>query len=153
MTYTDIYTDTDIELLKKAIDISRQSQAKQRFCVGAVITDHNGSVIDTGYTGEIQETFHAEQAAIFKALQSGVNLTGSVIYTSMEPCSKRASSPLSCCDLIIEHKFSKVVYAYREPPVFVNCVGHDFLEQAGINVVEIKSLADQVKAINNHLLK
>jgi pyrimidine deaminase RibD-like protein len=47
---------------------------------------------------------------------------------------------------------SRVVLAWREPTIFVDCEGVELLRAANIDVVEIAELADEVKQINAHLL-
>jgi pyrimidine deaminase RibD-like protein len=142
------------DMLRKAIEISRKAYREYRFKVGAIIADDKGNIIETGYTGEISPDFHAEEAALHKARQNAhqPNLEDFIIYSSMEPCSKRASRPKSCCEHIIEAGIKTVVYAYREPPVFVACDGHNMLVAAQIEVIEVQDLADEVAALNAHLL-
>jgi diaminohydroxyphosphoribosylaminopyrimidine deaminase/5-amino-6-(5-phosphoribosylamino)uracil reductase len=45
-----------------------------------------------------------------------------------------------------------VVLAWREPSIFVDCEGVELLTAAGVEVIELPSLAERVKAINAHLL-
>ena len=53
---------------------------------------------------------------------------------------------------IIDAKFKKVVYAYREPAIFVDCEGHAMLEKAGLTVIENTVFAPLVIRQNAHLL-
>ncbi|NIL64802.1 hypothetical protein HCB39_27100, partial [Salinispora arenicola] len=46
----------------------------------------------------------------------------------------------------------RVVYALREPPLLAECHGTEVLRSSGIDVIEIGDLADQVRAINSHVL-
>lgn len=143
---------TDKEYLQQAIDESRKCTPESgSFCVGAVIVTADGAVYK-GYTHESGPHNHAEEEALAKAVAAGAELCGAVIYSSMEPCSQRASKPLSCSQLIINHGFRKCVYALAEPPVFVECRGGANLESAGIEVIVIDELASQVREINAHLI-
>jgi len=45
-----------------------------------------------------------------------------------------------------------VVYAWREPSVFVEATGAARLEAAGVTLVEIADLADRAREPNAHLL-
>ncbi len=152
-TYT-LHPDTtadDILYLREAIAESRHcTPCKTSYCVGAVIVTTDGRIF-RGYTHETSPTHHAEQEAIAKALAAGAELRGAAIYSSMEPCSKRASEPESCTQLIIRHGFSHVAFALYEPDCFVCCRGALTLREAGIDVRYYPSLESEVRAVNAHL--
>lgn len=151
MDYTIIKPE-DVKLLKEAIEESRKCVPSiSAYCVGAVIETLSGKLF-RGYTHETNDVNHAEEEAVAKALAAGEDLRGATIFSSMEPCSKRNSKPLSCSEIIIRHGFSKVVFAYYEPAHFVDCDGRQMLENAGIDVVVIEDLAGEVEAINSHIL-
>jgi 5-amino-6-(5-phosphoribosylamino)uracil reductase len=144
---------TDTEYLERAIELSRNSPpSPTAYRVGAVVVTPGGLVFE-GYTHETDAKNHAEEEAIAKAVAAGVNLCGSTIYASMEPCSTRASKPVSCSELIIRHGFGRVVFALSEPPLFAACTGAQMLADAGIEVVHIGHLAARVREINRHLLQ
>ena len=104
-----------------------------------------------GYTHETSATHHAEQEAIAKALAAGAPLRGATVYTSMEPCSQRASEPESCTELILRHGIARVFFALYEPDRFVECRGAQLLREAGVKVRCCPELADEVRAVNAHL--
>lgn len=144
---------TDREYLQMAVDESRKcTPSRGAYSVGAVIVTREGRVFK-GYTHETDPRNHAEEEAIAKAVAAGADLRGAAIYSSMEPCSTRASKPVSCSEHIIRNGFSKVVYALGEPPVFVRCSGASDLAAAGIEVMRMAELAPQVEDINRHLLE
>lgn len=143
----------DQKYLQMAVDESRKCvPAAGSYSVGAVIVTADGSLF-AGYTHETGPHNHAEEEAVAKAESAGANLRGAVIYSSMEPCSTRASKPVSCSQLIVQKEFRRVVYALGEPPVFVDCCGAAMLADAGIEVVHLPELAQQVREINAHLLE
>jgi pyrimidine deaminase RibD-like protein len=80
-------------------------------------------------------------------------LGGATIYSSLEPCSTRASRPRSCTELILASSISRIVFAWREPGLFVDCQGAELLRAAGRQVVEVPDLAHLVRRTNGHLLK
>jgi pyrimidine deaminase RibD-like protein len=146
-------TDLDREWLQRAIDLSRSCPpSPTAFSVGAIIVDNNNQVIATGYSREGNPRNHAEEAALAKTSAGDPRLALATIYTSLEPCSQRASRPRSCTDLIITAGIPRVVLAWREPTIFVDCEGVELLRAAGIDVTEIPELAHQVIAVNAHLL-
>lgn len=122
------------------------------YSVGAVLVTQAGGVFD-GYTGESAPDNHAEEEAIGKALAAGADLRGATIYSTIEPCSKRASKAVPCADLIIGHGMARVVYSLREPDRFARCEGVQKLIDAGVEVTELDGLASEVIALNSHILK
>nr|WP_206443322.1 dCMP deaminase [Candidatus Protofrankia californiensis] len=89
-----------------------------------------------------------------RALPSGPPASGSslTLYSSLEPCSARASRPRTCTEMIIEAGIRRVVFAWREPEVFVDCEGAEIMRRVGLDVVEVPGLAAAVRAVNAHLL-
>ena len=144
-------TEEDLAYLRLAISESRRcTPAPTSYRVGAVVVAADGRVF-RGYTHETSPTRHAEQEAVTKALQAGAELRGAAIYSSMEPCSTRASEPESCSQLILRHGFSRVVFALYEPDRFVCCRGALLLREAGVDVRAYPSLGEEVLAVNAHL--
>lgn len=142
----------DPSLLQLAIDLSRSCPPSARaFSVGAVIVDPSGAVIATGFSREVNPDEHAEELAIRRATENKRTLSGTVLYTSMEPCSVRLSGKTSCADRIISCGISLVVFALKEPPNFVRCEGVEKLRSHGVEVVELPEYAGLVAQINRHL--
>lgn len=127
--------------------------AASAFSVGAVIVDADGNEVSRGYSRETDAKVHAEESALAKVGDSECpRLAGATIYSTLEPCSERASRPLSCTRLIIEAGIPRVVLAWREPSLFVaDCQGAEMLERAGVEVVELAEFADAAKNLNSHL--
>ncbi len=141
----------DVALLKRAIELSRSCRpSATSYCVGAVVVTAKGEIFE-GYTHETSPTHHAEQEAIKKAEMAGVQLTGAVMYSSMEPCSVRSSEPESCSQIIIRHGFARAIFALYEPSCFVVCHGARNMRLAGVQVECIASLGDAVRQVNSHL--
>jgi pyrimidine deaminase RibD-like protein len=140
-------------LLRDAIELSRNAApSHEAFSVGSVIAASDGTVLATGYSRERGAHAHAEQVALEKAAEQRVDLHGTTLYTSLEPCSARRSDPRACTTRIIESGIRRVVFALREPPLFVEGRGAAVLAAAGLEVVELNADAAQVVAINEHLL-
>lgn len=145
-------TPQDRELMRRAIEVSRFSPPKEScYRVGAVVETLSGEVFE-GYTLETAPTHHAEQAAIYKALDAGADLRGATIYASMEPCSIRSSEPESCSDLIMRYGFRRVLFAIYEPSHFVECRGAENLRRSGVEVVYFEEFSQQVREVNAHIL-
>ncbi len=141
----------DQEYMSRAVNQSRMSQpCATAYRVGAVVVTADGTVYE-GYTHENSPTSHAEQEAVRKAERCGANLHGATIYSSMEPCTSRKSEPESCSQLIIRHRFARVVFALYEPSHLAICEGASMLVNHGITVAVMPSFADEVRQINSHI--
>lgn len=145
-------TDADFALLRQAIDLGRQSPAGHTYAVGAVIADATGAVISTGYSRESDPLEHAEEAALAKLAPDDPRLAGATVYSSLEPCSVRSSRPRTCTQLIISAGIPRVVFAWREPELTVDCQGAELLADAGLDVFEVPALAPLVRQTNAELL-
>ncbi|MGH3928386.1 MAG: deaminase [Pseudonocardiaceae bacterium] len=145
--------DVDEHWMRRAIELSHQCpRAEGAYSVGAVITDADGREIATGYSRETDPKVHAEESALAKLPADDPRLKGATIYSTLEPCSQRASRPRACTQLILDAGIPRVVIAWREPSLFVeNCVGVELLERHGVHVVEMPELAEEAKAANSHL--
>jgi diaminohydroxyphosphoribosylaminopyrimidine deaminase / 5-amino-6-(5-phosphoribosylamino)uracil reductase len=143
--------DADRHWLTAAIDLSRQSPpSPAAFSVGALLVAASGEVIATGYSREVDPIDHAEEIALRRA--PGAELGAATLYSSLEPCLRRASRPDSCATLISAAGVRRVVIAWREPPLFVPGGGTAWLATHGIAVIVLPELAAAAKAVNQHLL-
>jgi diaminohydroxyphosphoribosylaminopyrimidine deaminase/5-amino-6-(5-phosphoribosylamino)uracil reductase len=150
-------TDQDSEdrgWLRRAIELSRRCPPSDTaFSVGAIVVSAAGGEIASGYSREADGRVHAEEAALAKITPDDSRLAGATIYSSLEPCSARRSRPRSCTQLILAAGLARVVFAWREPAVFVaDARGAELLAGAGLVVVELTDLAGGVRDVNRHLL-
>lgn len=123
------------------------------FSVGAVIVSVEGTELARGYSREDDPLDHAEEAALAKLATDDPRLGNATIYSSLEPCARRASRPRPCSLLIREAGIHRVVTAWREPDLFVpGADGTELLEGADVIVIEFPELADAAQAPNQHLL-
>ena len=108
--------------------------------VGAVIV-RDKTVLSTGYNGSIRgaphcteagclivnghcvRALHAEQNAIIQGALHGVNVSGSTVYVTHQPC-------LVCAKMIINAGIERVVYAGHYPDE----IACGFIEQAGVEL-------------------
>lgn len=139
--------------MNRAIELARLSPAVTgAFSVGAVIVA-DGAEISTGYSRETDPKVHAEESALNKLDPDDPRLGRAVIYSTLEPCSERATTTRPpCTDRIITAGIPTIVIAWREPATFVeNCVGVEKLRQHGRTVIELPELAEAAMAMNRHL--
>lgn len=143
--------ERDRKWLAAAIELSKQCPpSRTAFSVGAYVVAADDTVLATGYSREGDPVVHAEEAALLKL--ADVDLSGATVYSSLEPCSKRASRPVSCTQAILKAGVGRIVFGWREPLIFTDCDGAEILRAAGADVKEIPELASAVRAINAHLL-
>jgi riboflavin-specific deaminase-like protein len=139
--------------LEVAIDEARRCPpARTAYSVGAVIVDAAGDEIARGYSRENDPLAHAEETALSKVDPADPRLTTATLYSSLEPCSIRGSRPAPCATLIRAAGIPRVVYAWREPTLFVDGHGAEELSAAGVEVVQIPDLELAAQAVNGHLL-
>lgn len=147
--------------MRYALSFAEKAPPKPtNFCVGAVLVDEGANrILSTGYTMELPGNTHAEQCCLAKTEESGVLEIGAaaqklVLYTTMEPCNKRASGNVPCTETILKTRENstggiKVVYVgVTEPEKFVGeNVGRVKLEEAGIEYVHVPGLEDEILGV------
>lgn len=143
---------TDLKWMAETIVLSWRSPPSQTaFSVGALIVDATGEVLTEGWSRPQNPHDHAEEAAILALGPGWTAPPGATLYSSMEPCSTRASRPRSCSELILAAGITRVVFAWREPTLFVEGRGAELLAAAGVEVVEVPELAAAAREANQHL--
>ncbi|MEV5399498.1 dihydrofolate reductase family protein [Streptomyces cellulosae] len=124
------------------------------FSVGAVVVAADGTELARGHSREGDDpVVHAEEAALAKADPTDPRLAGATVYSSLEPCARRASRPAPCARLILDAGVRRVVTAWREPDTFVtDADGSAVLAEGGATVVVLPEFEQRAKAPNAHLL-
>jgi pyrimidine deaminase RibD-like protein len=144
-------TGPDDKWLREAIEHSRHCvPSSAAYSVGAIIVGPDGAELARGYSRETDGTLHAEEEALRHV--RAADLVGAVLYSSLEPCGVRRTRAVPCARLIAATPIGRVVFALREPPALAPGGGGGILRAAGVEVIEIPALADEVRAVNAHLL-
>lgn len=99
--------------------------------VGAVIV-YKERIIGEGYHQQYGGA-HAEVNAVQSVSDKSL-LSQSTIYVTLEPCAHFGKTP-PCVDLLIQHRFKRVVIANTDPFKKVNGSGVQKLKTAGIEVI------------------
>lgn len=147
--------------MRYALSLAEKAPPKStNFCVGAVLVDEAANeILSTGYTMELPGNTHAEQCCLAKMetskmMKRGPPETGAaaqklVLYTTMEPCNKRASGNMPCTETILMNGGIKVVYVgVKEPEKFVGeNVGRAKLEEAGIKYIHVPGLEKEILGV------
>jgi len=115
--------------------------------VGCVIV-HNGEVLSTGHSRELEGNTHAEQCALEKYFEkSGKREVplGTELFTTMEPCSFRLSGNLPCVQRILQTPGIKTCFVgVVEPDVFVkDNTSYKILTDSDIAYVHIPGYEDE----------
>jgi tRNA(adenine34) deaminase len=81
---------TDVDFMRRAIELARRAEDNQEVPVGAVVV-HEGLVVGEGWNRPISDTdptSHAEIVALRAAAMQRKNyrLTGATLYVTLEPC-------------------------------------------------------------------
>ncbi|MFF7330700.1 dihydrofolate reductase family protein [Streptomyces sp. NPDC008150] len=128
--------------------------SRTAFSVGAVVVAADGTEIARGHSREGDDpVVHAEEAALAKTDPADPRLATATVYSSLEPCARRASRPAPCARLILDAGVRRVVTAWWEPDTFVqDADGSGLLAAAGTDVVVLPEYEDRAKAPNRHLL-
>ncbi|MCL8014479.1 dihydrofolate reductase family protein [Streptomyces sp. AS02] len=150
----DLPAAADRHWLALACDLAAQCPPSQTaFSVGAVVVAADGTELARGYSREDGDpAVHAEEAALAKIAPGDPRLASATVYSSLEPCTRRASRPVPCARLILEAGVRRVVTAWREPDTFVaGADGSGVLAGEGVDVVVLPEYEDRAKAPNGHL--
>ena len=107
----------------------------------------------TGFSREQQSQDHAEEVALRKLDPADPRLATATMYSSLVPCADRASRPVTCVQHILAAGIGRVVFAWREPPIFAQGRGAEQLRAAGVTVVELPDLAGDAAAVNAAVLR
>ncbi|CAL9728808.1 bifunctional protein Rib2p [Monosporozyma unispora] len=126
---------------------------KTAFSVGAVLV--NGTeILEVGYSRELPGNTHAEQCALEKYFtKTGKRAVppGTIIYTTMEPCSFRLSGNEPCVQRImsLNGNIQTVFVGVLEPDTFVkNNTSLSLLEDVHINYIQIPGYEEQCTLIS-----
>lgn len=124
------------------------------FSVGAVVVAADGTELARGHSREGGDSVvHAEEAALAKIDPADPRLGSATVYSSLEPCARRASRPAPCARLILDAGVRRVVTAWREPDTFVaGADGNALLAAEGADVVVLPEYERRATAPNRHLL-
>lgn len=140
---------TDEKYMLRALQLAKLGgvSAAPNPLVGAVIV-YNGQIIGEGYHQKHGEA-HAEVNAV-NSVQDKSLLAQSTIYVTLEPCAHFGKTP-PCSDLLIHHRFKRVVIAQIDPFSEVSGRGVEKLKNAGIKV-DLGILEAEAKELNKRFI-
>ncbi len=138
---------TERDFMNRAIELALMGKGhtNPNPLVGAVIV-RDDKIIAEGFHHKYGD-LHAERDALKNAGENGIDVKGTTIYVTLEPCCHQGKQP-PCTQAIIESGISRVVIGSRDPNPLVNGKGRKLLEEAGIEVVQ-DFMRDECDAIND----
>jgi diaminohydroxyphosphoribosylaminopyrimidine deaminase / 5-amino-6-(5-phosphoribosylamino)uracil reductase len=137
--------ENDEKYMHRCIELALmgRNQVAPNPMVGSVIVLDN-QIIGEGYHKKFGEA-HAEVNAI-QSVSDKSCLSKATIYVNLEPCAHYGKTP-PCADLILQHRFKKVVIGCVDTFSEVAGKGIEKLRKAGIQV-EVGILEEACQALN-----
>jgi pyrimidine deaminase RibD-like protein len=119
--------------------------------VGVVVVK-DGSILASAHRGEIPQC-HAEFIALEKKLEN-VSLSGSTVYTTLEPCTSRNHPKIPRADRLADRKVARVVIGMLDPDDRISGRGQRRLRKAGITTVLFpEDLMAEVEELNRDFVR
>ena len=150
-SYSTPFPEWGLDPHRKYMELALEEAKKcdgteSAFSVGALLVK-DGKVLATGYSRELPGNTHAEQCALEKYYTENNTRNvpeGTIIYTTMEPCSERLSGNLPCVDRILETNIKTVFVGVLEPTTFIaNNIGKEKLTKAGVEYIHIPGRSEE----------
>lgn len=140
----------DKQWINYAINLSKNSPLSDTaFTVGAALVDKEGNLIADGYSRETDPTIHAEEVVLQKITDKYFDLSQATLYTSLEPCNQRLSQKECCVDLILKSEIKRIVFAAKEPPIFVSGEGAERLKKEGKEIINLSQFENEVISVQS----
>jgi diaminohydroxyphosphoribosylaminopyrimidine deaminase / 5-amino-6-(5-phosphoribosylamino)uracil reductase len=109
----DAFTPAETAAMDTALEAALQGPRGANPLVGAVVIDAAGRQLVTGYHRGAG-TAHAEADAIAQAAEAGIELAGSTMVVTLEPCNHCGRTG-PCAQAIINAGITDVIYAVDDP--------------------------------------
>jgi pyrimidine deaminase RibD-like protein len=119
-----------IDLMHAAIEEAKKSVAEDERIhpkVGAVLADTFGKILHRAHRGEFGAGAHAEYALLEKARNAGSNLTRTVLFVTLEPCTRRGKRKIPCAVRVAESGISRIYIGTLDPDPRITGRGETFL--------------------------
>jgi pyrimidine deaminase RibD-like protein len=143
---------TKLNLMKEAILEARKSRAEDDRAhplVGAILTDERGNILLRAFRGEHSDGAHAEFTLVQKAERTSVDLRGTTLFVTLEPCTRRGPGKTPCAIRIAESGIKRVYIGTMDPNPNIIGRGELHLTVRGLEVERFPySLAKELYEIN-----
>jgi pyrimidine deaminase RibD-like protein len=125
------------ELMIEAIDEARKSRFEDdrndHPLVGAILTDEAGKIILRSHRGEASDDVglpkgvHAEYVLLEKAKRLQIDLSKTVLFTTLEPCTKRSKHKVPCAIRVVEAGIPLVYVGDIDPNLDIMGLGEAYV--------------------------
>jgi len=134
----------------RAVELGKQSTPEPGRSdtpkVGVVIVG-DGELLGESFRGEGGPGAHAEFGLMERLKE--VNLEGTTVYTTLEPCSRRGPDKQPCAERLVERKVSTVFIGMYDPNPKIYREGWKLLRDAAVDLRDFEeSLREQARADN-----
>lgn len=145
----------DSEFMKLSIEVSRKCKPEDGRIhpVVGVVAVRDGEIVGTAYRGELAPGDHAEFTLLEKQLPDA-QLTGAVVYTTLEPCTTRNHPKVPCVMRLIERRVKKVFIGMLDPNPLITGMGEIALSKAGIETqIYPMKLKNEIMELNREFIR
>jgi ATP-dependent DNA helicase RecG len=148
------------EMMELAVKVMSESVCEPRDdgkalpAVGAVLRKPDDTV-DTSCRGELRDGDHAEFALLERKNRNS-RLDGSVLFVTLEPCSKESRNPpkLSCAERIVLARIKEVWIGIEDPDPKVDRKGIKYLQDQGVKVHMFdRDLQEKIRMRNKEFIE
>jgi len=148
-------SNVDIKIMELVIEVAKKSKpesdGRTHPKVGVVVVK-NGKVLATSCRGELCAGEHAEYTVLERKLKD-VDLIGSILYTTLEPCTTRKHPKIPCAKWIVKRRIGAVVIGILDPNPEIRGKGVLFLRENNVLVEHFPSnLQLKVEKMNKEFM-
>lgn len=146
----------DSKIMELAIEVGKKSRPESddriHPKVGVVIVK-NEKILAMGCRGELCAGEHAEYTVLERKLKDR-DLTGSILYTTLEPCTTRKHPKIPCAKWIFKRRIHTVVIGILDPNPKIRGKGIWFLRDNDVLVEHFSAkLQLKVEEINKDFIE
>ena len=138
--------------IKAMLESRSEHPKKADPLVGAVLVGADGNVIAEAHRGHYGSGDHGEFSLLEK---SGTRIpSGSTLYVTLEPCTKRGDGKTPCADRIVDAGLARVFIGIHDTNPDIYGRGEEKLKREGIEVSFFDDdLAQEIRHHNSEFLK
>ena len=120
-----------LDLMREAIAEAKKSRPEADHVpyVGAILTDSSGEILHRAHRGERGSGDHAEFILLSKAKEAGTDLASTVLFVTLEPCTRRGLGKIPCAVRIANEGIRRIFIGTLDPNPHITGHGEMFLSE------------------------
>ncbi|OYW72033.1 MAG: hypothetical protein B7Z37_26025 [Verrucomicrobia bacterium 12-59-8] len=126
-----ITKERELELMNEVIKEAKLSKAEDGRIhpkVGAILVNsRTGEILFRSHRGENENGGHAEYNIFEKAAAAGYDASGTTLFVTLEPCTRRGEDKIPCAVRIVANKVQKIYIGTLDPNSHITGRGEMFL--------------------------